>query len=180
MSIYNEVQQLEELTVIGKALIKYAISIEPGLVFERQGGWWLPAIEKNFVGFQFQWTDMLSITLSLYGTPEEQFRQDELPIKKSKFNYCRCRITDESQLMPASVCIWRAHKLFHQDRQIESGALLLLDERDAGHKDWLRPRPTQEQANASSTSLQNETNRWYDEVRDFMKKNKIIDSSIIT
>ena len=173
MSIYNEVQQLEELTVIGKALIKYAISIEPGLVFERQGGWWLPAIEKNFVGFQFQWTDMLSITLSLYGTPEEQF-------KKSKFNYCRCRITDESQLMPASVCIWRAHKLFHQDRQIESGALLLFDERDAGHKDWLRPRPTQEQANASSTSLQNETNRWYDEVRDFMKKNKIIDSSIIT
>ncbi|HEY5740040.1 MAG TPA: hypothetical protein VIW27_09965, partial [Gammaproteobacteria bacterium] len=87
---------------------------------------------------------------------------------------------DESQLMPASVCIWRAHKLFHQDRQIESGALLLLDERDAGHKDWLRPRPNQEQANASSTSLQNETNRWYDEVRDFMKKNKIIDSSIIT
>ena len=37
MSIFNEVQQLEELAVIGKALIKYAISIEPGLVFRAPG-----------------------------------------------------------------------------------------------------------------------------------------------
>jgi hypothetical protein len=181
MSIFNEVQQLEELAVIGKALIKYAVSIEPGLVFERQGGWWLPSIEKNFVGFQFQWTDMLSITLSLYGSPVEQFKQDELLIKKGKFNYSKCRITDQNQLMPASVCIWRAHKLFHQERQIESGALILVDENEnqIEHGDWLRPRPTQDQADDSQTSLQTETSRWYDEVRDFMKKNKIIDSSII-
>ncbi|MDH3538079.1 MAG: hypothetical protein OER87_20220, partial [Gammaproteobacteria bacterium] len=109
MSIFNEVQQLEELAVIGKALIKYASRIEPGLVFERQGGWWLPAIEKNFVGFQFRWSDALSITLSLYGTPEEQFKQDDLIIRKAKFNYCKCIVTDASQLMAASVCIWRAH-----------------------------------------------------------------------
>ncbi|MGD2172035.1 MAG: hypothetical protein PVI79_00525 [Gammaproteobacteria bacterium] len=179
MSIFNEVQQLEELAAIGKALVKYANSIEPGLVFERQGGWWLPPIEKNFVGFQFQWTEMLSITLSLYGSPEEQFRQDDLIIKKGKFNYSKCRITDENQLMPASVCIWRAHKLFHQERHIESGALLLVDEKENERSDWLRPRPTEEQLEGSQASLQSETGRWYDEVRAFMKKNKIIDSSII-
>ena len=179
MSIFNEAQQLEELAVIGKALIKYATSIEPGLVFERQGGWWLPSIEKNFIGFQFQWTDMLSITLSLYGSPTEQFQQDDLIIKKGKFNYSKCRITDENQLMPASVCIWRAHQLFHQERQIESGALVLVDENENDYSDWLRPRPTQDQADSSQASLQSETDRWYTEVRDFMKKNRIIDSSII-
>jgi hypothetical protein len=122
---------------------------------------------------------MLSITLSLYGSPVEQFRQDDLIIKKGKFNYSKCRITDENQLMPASVCIWRAHNLFHQERHIESGALVLVDENENDYDDWLRPRPTQEQAEDSQTSLQNETNRWYNEVRDFMKKNKIIDSSLI-
>ena len=81
--------------------------------------------------------------------------------------------------MPASVCIWRAHKLFHQERHVESGALLLVDERDNERSDWLRPRPTEEQLADSKTSLQSETVRWYDEVRAFMKKNKIIDSSII-
>jgi len=42
MSIFNEVQQLEHLTVIGKSLIKYAMSIEPGIVFERKADWWTP------------------------------------------------------------------------------------------------------------------------------------------
>lgn len=179
MSIFNEVQQLEELTVIGKALIKYAISIEPGLVFERQGGWWLPTIEKNFVGFQFQWTDMLSITLSLYGSPEEQFKQKDLIIKKGKFNYSKCRVTDENQLMAASVCIWRANQLFHRERPIESGALLMVDEAETGHVDWLRPRPRETSINGCEHPSMTETSKWYKEVRDFMKKNKIIDSSII-
>ena len=65
MSIFNEVQQLEHLTVIGKSLIKYAMSIEPGIVFKRKVDWWLPDDEQNFVGFQFQWTNALSITISL-------------------------------------------------------------------------------------------------------------------
>ena len=153
MGIFNEVQQLEELAVIGKALIKYASSIEPGLMFERQGGWWLPAIEKNFVGFQFQWSDALSITLNLYGTPEEQFKQDDLIIRKAKFNYSRCILTDESQLMAASVCIWRAHQLFHRERQVETGSLLLLDDTAGQYAEWLRPRPRDRGARFSSLSI---------------------------
>ncbi|MDH3761638.1 MAG: hypothetical protein OEU50_11705 [Gammaproteobacteria bacterium] len=140
MTIFNEVQQLEELTVIGKALIKYAISIEPGLVFERHDGWWLPPMEKNFIGFQFQWTDMISITLSLYGSPTEQFKQDDLTIRKGKFNYSKCRLTDDYQLMAATVCIWRAHQLFHKERHVETGGLLLLDEAQAEDTDWTRSR----------------------------------------
>ena len=138
MSIFNEVQQLEELTVIGKALIKYAISIEPGLVFERHDGWWMPPMEKNFIGFQFQWTDMVSITLSLYGSPAEQFKQNDLTIRKGKFNYSKCRLTDEHQLMAATVCTWRAHQLFHTERHIETGGLLLLDEAQAEYSGWVR------------------------------------------
>ncbi len=141
MSIFNEVQQLEELTVIGKALIKYAISIEPGLVFERHDGWWLPPIEKNFIGFQFQWSDMVSISMSLYGSPDEQFKQNDLTIKKGKFNYSKCRLTDENQLMAATVCTWRAHQLFHKERHVETGGLFLLDEAQAEHTDWLRSSP---------------------------------------
>ena len=179
MKIYNEAQQLEELAVIAKALIRYSASIEPGLVFERQGGWWLPPIEKNFVGFQFQWSDTLSIMISLYGTPAEQFRHDELVVKKGKFNYSKCRITEESQLMPATVCIWRAHQLFHQERHVESGALLLADEQEISHEDWLRPRPQVSKLDDQQQPTAEETRQWYGEVRDFMKKNQIIDSSII-
>jgi len=140
MSIFNEVQQLEELAVIGKALIKYAVSIEPGLVFERQDGWWLPSIEKNFIGFQFQWTEMVGITMSLYGSPDEQFKQNDLIIRKGRFNYSKCRLTDENQLMAATVCTWRAHQLFHKERHIETGGLRLVDEAETEHPDWLRPR----------------------------------------
>ncbi len=179
MSIYNEAQQLEELSVIAKALVKYAISLEPGLHFERQDGWWLPLIEKNFVGFQFKWSDNLSITLSLYGSPEEQFRQKDLIVKKGKFNYSKCRITDENQLMAASVCIWRAHQLFHRERGIETGALMLIDESETEHSDWLRPRPRHSSLDSREQPTPSETREWNDEVRDFMKKNKIIDSSII-
>ena len=179
MSIFNEAQQLEELSVIAKALVKYAVSIEPGLYFERQDGWWLPVIEKNFVGFQFKWSDTLSITLSLYGSHEEQFRQDDLIIKKSKFNFSKCRITDESQLMAATVCIWRAHQLFHRERGVETGALLLVDEAETEHTDWLRPRPRESSIAGQDQPTPRETQEWYNEVRDFMKKNKIIDSSII-
>jgi hypothetical protein len=137
MSIINEAQQLEELAVIGKALIRYATSLEPGIVFERQDGWWLPEIDKNFIGFQFHWTNMLSITLSLYGSPDEQFSQSDLILKKGRFNYSRCRVTDENQLMAACVCIWRAHQLFHRERWEENGPLLLIDEANNGHSDWL-------------------------------------------
>ena len=179
MGIFNEVQQLEELAVIGKALIKYASSIEPGLMFERQGGWWLPAIEKNFVGFQFQWSDALSITLNLYGTPEEQFKQDDLIIRKAKFNYSRCILTDERQLMAASVCIWRAHQLFHRERQVETGSLLLLDDTAAQYSEWLRPRPRASKSRGYEHADPAETGKWFEEVRDFLKKNNLVDSSII-
>ena len=149
MSIFDEVQQLEELTVIGKALIKYAISIEPGLVFERQDGWWSPSIEKNFIGFQFHWTDMLSIKLNLYGSVNEQFVQDDLIIKKARFGYSRCRVTDESQLMAATVCIWRAHQLFHRERHIETGSLVLIDQFDSAGDNpaYLQRRLPQHQQN---------------------------------
>ena len=177
MRIFNEVQQLEELTAIGKALIRYALSIEPGLVFERQDGWWIPPIEKNFVGFQFHWTDTLSITLNLYGSPGEQFIQNDLVLKQSRFNYCRCRLTDESQLMAASVCIWRAHELFHRERHIETGSMRLVDEAHGEPDGWLRPRPAVTKIDGQSCP--DETLKWYDEVREFMQKNRIIDVSII-
>jgi len=177
MRIFNEVQQLEELTAIGKALIKYAVGIEPGLVFERQDGWWIPPIEQNFVGFQFHWSDTLSITLNLYGSPEEQFIQNDLVLKQSRFNYSRCRLTDESQLMAATVCIWRAHQLFHRERHIETGSLRLLDEAQAEPEGWLRPRPPVSKTDGEPCP--DETIKWYNEVREFMQKNRIIDISII-
>jgi hypothetical protein len=111
MSIFNEVQQLEELAVIGKALIKYATSIEPGLVFERQGGWWLPSIEKNFIGFRFHWSDMISITLSLYGSPDEQFKQDDLIIKTVNGRHGLCLESASTVLQGET----------YRDRWIETG-----------------------------------------------------------
>ena len=179
MSIFNEVQQLEHLTVIGKSLIKYAMSIEPGIVFKRDVDWWLPDGEQNFVGFQFQWTTSLSITISLYGMPHEQFKQDDLVIRKGKFNNSECRITDANQLMAASVCIWRAHQLFHQGSGRNAGALLLADEVKTVNKNWLRPRPDDVVDMDCGNPYLKDTSNWYSEVRDFMKKNKIIDSSLI-
>jgi hypothetical protein len=179
MSILNEVQQLEHLTVIGKSLIKYAMSIEPGIVFERKADWWMPQGDEQFVGFQFQWTDALSITISLYGMPQEQFKQDDLIIKKGKSNYSECRVTDENQLMAASVCIWRAHQLFHQGSGRNNGALLLADEVKTVNKNWLRPRPDEVTTMDCGNPYLMDTRNWYSEVRDFMKKNKIIDSSLI-
>ncbi len=128
MSIFNEVQQMEHLTVLGKSLINYAISIEPGLVFERNSVGWIPKDERNFVGFRFQWTDSLSITLSLFGSPEEHFVQDELDIKKGKCNNSLARITEHRQLMAATVSIWRAHQLFHLGSNRDPRALLLIEE----------------------------------------------------
>ena len=179
MRIFNEVQQLEELTVIGKAMIKYAMSLEPGLVFERQDGWWLPAIEKNFIGFQFHWSDTLSITLNLYGSPEEQFQQNDLILKQGRFNFSRCQLTEESQLMAATVCIWRAHQLFHRERHIETGSLRLLEDEHNEFEGWLRPRPQQVTAKEGCNPYSNETIRWYDEVREFMQRNRVFGSSII-
>jgi hypothetical protein len=128
MSIFDEAQQLEELAVIAKSLVKYAISLQPGLYFERSSGWWVPPVNLNFVGFQFRWTDVLSITINLYGNPEEQFQHDDVSVRKSKFNYSKCQVFDENQLMAASVCIWRAHQLFYRPRKIESSVLTLTDE----------------------------------------------------
>jgi len=179
MSILNEVQQLEHLAVIGKSLIKYAMSIEPGIVFERKTDWWIPQGEQQFVGFQFQWTDALSITISLHGMPQEQFKQDDLIIKKGKSNNSECRVTDENQLMAASVCIWRAHQLFHKGSGRSNGALLLADEVKTVNKNWLRPRPDEVTTMDCGNPYLMDTRNWYGEVRDFMKKNKIIDSSLI-
>ena len=153
MSIFNEVQQLEELTVIGKALVKYAISIEPGLVFERQDNWWIPPVERNFVGFQFQWSDTLSIRLSLYGSPDEQFQQDDLVVRKSRFNYSKCRLTDENQLMAATVCIWRAHQLFHRERSIETGGLVLVDEAQPINAERMQTRARQRKSETMDISV---------------------------
>ena len=179
MSILNEVQQLEHLAVIGKSLIKYAMSIEPGIVFERKADWWMPQGDQEFVGFQFQWSEALSITISLYGMPQEQFKQDDLIIKKGKSNNSECRVTDENQLMASSVCIWRAHQLFHQGSGRNNGALLLADEVKTVNKNWLRPRPHEITTMDCGNPYLMDTRDWYSEVRDFMKKNKIIDSSLI-
>ena len=180
MSILNEVQQLEHLAVMGKSLIKYAMSIEPGIVFERKDEWWMPQDDQAFIGFQFQWTDALSIIVSLHGMPHEQFKQDDLVIKKGKLDNSECRITDENQLMAASVCIWRAHQLFNQGSSRKAGALLLADEVKTVNKNWLRPRPDEVISMDCGNPYLMDTRDWYSEVRDFMKKNKIIDSSLIT
>jgi hypothetical protein len=177
MKIFNEVQQLEELTVIGKALVKYAASVEPGLVFERQDGWWTPPIERNFVGFRFQWSDTLSITLNLYGSPEEQFRQDDLVVRKSRFNYSKCRITDESQLMAATVCIWRAHQLFHRERHVETGGLILIDEAQTLLMDDSVSRPAQTRNKAQQHGNMADTTAWSDETGNSSKNHRLLDSS---
>lgn len=143
MSILDEAQQLEELAVIAKSLVKYAISLQPGLYFERSSDWWLPPLDLNFVGFQFRWTDDLSITVNLYGNPQEQFQHDDVSVRKSRFNYSKCQVFDEKQLMAASVCIWRAHQLFYRPRKIESGILTLTDQIETVSRDWL---PAAEQA----------------------------------
>lgn len=141
MSIFDEVQQMEHLTVIGKALIKYSMSIEPGLVFERNSVGWVPNDERNFVGFRFQWTDSLSITISLFGSPEEHFVQDDIEIKKGKCHNSLARITENKQLMAASVSIWRAHQLFVRGSNRDRRALLLIDELSPGTDGpWLPPR----------------------------------------
>jgi hypothetical protein len=180
MSIFDEAQQLEHLAVIGKSLVKYAMSLQPGMVFERKSGGWLPKSESSFVGFQFQWSNNVSIILTLHGLPEEQFVQNDLALKKGGYNSSRCRITKVSQLMAASVCIWRAHTLFNQERSHESGKLMLIDETETNVSDWLRPRP--DDVTDDDPSLPNvaETREWYSEVKNFMKKNKLIDSSIMS
>ena len=180
MSIFDEAQQLEHLAVIGKSLVKYAMSLEPGMVFDRKSGGWLPKNGSSFVGFQFQWSNNVSIILTLHGLPEEQFVQNDLALKKGGYNSSRCRITKVSQLMAASVCIWRAHTLYNQERSQESGKLMLIDETESDVSDWLRPRP--DDATDDDPSLPNvaETREWYSEVKNFMKKNKLIDSSIVS
>ena len=177
MSIFNEAQQLEHLTVIAKSLIRYTMSLEPGIVFERHRNWWLTTPDRNFIGFQFHWFNTVSITLNLFGTPEEQFRQEDLPIVSTRFDRSICHLTEEHQLMAATVCIWRSHQLFHGTREEPKGALLLQDETETSKEDWLRPRPGMPGHKQGSVSV-SETTEWYDEVKAFMKKNKIIDSSI--
>ncbi|MEM7563352.1 MAG: hypothetical protein AAF353_09920 [Pseudomonadota bacterium] len=179
MSIFDEAQQIEHLAVIGKSLVKYAMSLEPGLVFERKSGGWLPKGDSNFVGFQFQWTNSVSIVLTLYGLPEEQFDQTDLELKKGGYNSSRCRITKVSQLMAASVCIWRAHTLYHQERNQESGKLMLIDETETDISNWLRPRPEEATDDDPSLPNANETKAWYNEVKHFMKKNRLIDSFLL-
>lgn len=181
MSIFDEAQQLEELAVIAKSLVKYSISLQPGLYFERSSGWWVPPVNLNFVGFKFCWTDVLSITINVYGNPEEQFQHDDFSVRKSKFNYSKCQVFDENQLMAASVCIWRAHQLFHRPREIESSVLTLTDEGETAARDWLRPRPLQNsQPGSNVMPWPDQTSLWYDEVREFMKINKINDYPVVS
>ncbi len=178
MSIFDEAQQLEELAVIAKSLIHYATGLEPGVVFERHRGWWIATPEHNFVGFRFRWSGQVSIDLSLRGEPGEQFRQTELVIRPARFGYSRCTVTHADQLMPASVCIWRAHRLLHMDRSSEVGALLLVDEHEAGRDGWLRPRPEATSAEENYTVTRAETTEWYREVKEFMKTNRLMDPSV--
>jgi hypothetical protein len=81
--------------------------------------------------------------------------------------------------MAASVCIWRAHQLFHQGSGRNAGALLLADEIKTVNRNWLRPRPEEVMDMEGANPYLKGTSDWYSEVRDFMKKNKIIDSSLI-
>lgn len=179
MSILDEAQQLEDLTVIAKSLINYAISLEPGIVFERQRDWWLATPEHNFAGFRFRWSGQVAIDLSLRGEPDEQFRQNGLVVRPARFGYSRCTVTHADQLMPASVCIWRAHRLFHMDRSREVGALLLADEHEVGRDGWLRPRPEPSSPPGDYTITRAETTVWYREVKEFMKANRLMDPSAV-
>ncbi len=179
MSIFDEAQQLEEMAVIAKSLVKYAISLEPGTVFERHRGWWLATPEHNFVGFRFRWSEQISIDLSLRGEPDEQFRQDGLIVRPSRFGYSRCNVTAEDQLMLASVCIWRAHHLFHMDRSREVGALLFADEHQVAREGWLRPRPNATDPDGNYTVTRAETTAWYRDVKEFMKANRLMDPSVV-
>ncbi len=179
MSILDEAQQLEELTVIAKSLIRYAVSLEPGIVFERHRGWWLATPEHNFVGFRFRWSGQVSIDLSLRGEPDEQFRQTGLIVRPARFGYSRCTVGGEDQLMAASVCIWRAHQLFHMDRSREVGALLLADEHEIARDGWLRPRPDAANPGDNYTVTRAETTAWYRDVKEFMKANRLMDPSVL-
>ena len=169
----------KKMAVIGKALINYAISIEPGLVFERNSVGWVPNDERNFVGFRFQWTNSLSITLSLFGLPDEHFVQDDLDIKKGKCKNSLCRITDNGQLMAASVSIWRAHQLFIQGSNRERRALLLVDELKPGlgdHGKWLPATTAEGNAIEQLNQMRQSAPDWYDEVREMIGVSKINES----
>ncbi len=181
MSIFNEVQQMEHLTVIGKALINYAISIEPGLVFERNSVGWVPNDERNFVGFRFQWTDSLCITLSLFGLPDEHFVQEDLDIKKGKCANSLCRITDNGQLMAASVSIWRAHQLFLQGSNRDRRALLLIDELKPvppAHGHWQQSQPEVAVNNVPGEVVTEAGPDWFEEVNGLMRAHKVTDPSL--
>ena len=181
MSIFNEVQQMEHLTVIGKALINYAISIEPGLVFERNSVGWVPNDERNFVGFRFQWTDSLCITLSLFGLPDEHFVQDDLDIKKGKCANSLCRITDSGQLMAASVSIWRAHQLFLQGSNRDRRALLLINElkpAPPAHGQWMSASATTAANGGPDDRVSPAETDWFEEVNGLMRPHKLTDSSL--
>lgn len=183
MSIFDEVQQLEHLAVIGKSLIKYAISLEPGIVFERRSTWWVPNDERDFVSFQFHWSTNLSVTMQLYGSPQEQFMQDDLLFSKGRQHNCVCRVTGASQLMAATVAIWRAHQLFERGSLRQNSSLYLMDELETintGPRKWLRPRPDQSQLSQQVNPHLGDTREWYDEVRDFMRRNRINESTLPT
>ena len=96
---------------------------------------------------------MVSITLSLYGSPDEQFKQDDLIIKKGKFNYSKTMLTAESQLMAATVCAWRAHQLFYKERHIETGGLRLVDEVESEQLAVTAARGPENQRPQASTAV---------------------------
>lgn len=170
MSIYDELRSLEHLSSIGSALVRYAISLEPGLEFQQHDGRWVPSNSKNFVTFEFHWKRTLNIRISLRGYPEEHCHRSELEIKAGMSGYSECVINSEKQLMPASIAIWRAHQLFVRGRDRERNKLSLVEGVDTSTEGWLPPRP-KDPGFWCGTPFLMEVTEWYSKVEEYAKNN---------
>jgi len=127
MTIDEELQQLETLKHVGRALADFVRSLPPSVKpnycegeFKRQGKKWVH--DPNFVTFTLHYIRTENITLSLRGNPSQFQQSDVLPLqpgrgaKTSKGGYSECRISGARQLGAAAVYIERAYEIYRKGR----------------------------------------------------------------
>jgi len=182
VNIYDEIRNLENLSSIASALVKYAVSLEPRIEFELKNKRWVPSNSKNFVTFEFHWKRTLNIRISLRGYPEEHCHLQELEIKGGMTGYSECTVNSEKHLMPATIAIWRAHQLFIKGSKRERKKLTLTDgidlpntnSTDLSTMGWLRPRPKNPVSMWCGTPYINDLEHWSREITEFSSKNDLI------
>ena len=173
MSIYEEIRNMNHLTPIGIALVKYATSLESGLEFKNRHGRWVPIGTKNFVTFEFHWKTTLSIRISLRGNPQEHLHHDDLKIKAGMAGYSECTVTTDRHLMPASIAIWRAHQLYNRGRNRSKKELYLVENKNNKWDSWLPPKPQDPEFWCGTPHL-SELSDWYKKVEEFASNNGLV------